>query len=47
MGGSFCLFTDPQAVIKRNCLSQLIVSLSALASTAILLYCLVPTMLAG
>jgi hypothetical protein len=40
------LFIDPQAVIKRNCLSQLIVSLSALASTAILLAQLVP-MLAG
>jgi hypothetical protein len=47
MRSSFCLFTDPQAVIKRNCLSQLIVSLSALASTAILLSRLVPTMLAG
>jgi hypothetical protein len=47
MKSSFCLFTDPQAVIKRNCLSQLIVSLSALASTAVLLTQLVPTMLAG
>ena len=47
MRSPFCLFTDPQAVIKRNCLSQLIVSLSALASTAILLAQLVPTMLAG
>ena len=47
MRSSFCLFTDPRAVIKRNCLSQLIVSLSALASTAILLSRLVPTMLAG
>lgn len=47
MRGSFCLFTNSQAAIARNCLSQLIVSLSALVSTAILLYCLVPTMLAG
>jgi hypothetical protein len=47
MRSPFCLFTDPQAVIERNCLSQLIVSLSALASTAILLTQLVPTMLAG
>ena len=47
MSSSFCLFTDPQAVIKRNCLSQLIVSLSALASTAFLLTRLVPTILAG
>jgi hypothetical protein len=47
MRSPFCLFTDPQAEIKRNCLSQLIVSLSALASTAILLAQLVPTMLAG
>jgi hypothetical protein len=47
MRSSFCLFTDPQAAIARNCLSQLIVSLSALASTAILLTQLLPTMLAG
>jgi hypothetical protein len=47
MRSPFCPFTDPQAAIKRNCLSQLIVSLSALASTAILLAQLVPTMLAG
>lgn len=47
MRSSFCLFTIPQATIVRNCLSQLIVSLSALASTAILLIQLVPTMLAG
>jgi hypothetical protein len=46
MRSSFCLFTN-QAVIERNCLSQLIVSLSALASTAILLTQLVPTILAG
>ena len=47
MKSSFCLFANSQAAIACNCLSQLIVSLSALASTAILLYCLVPTMLAG
>jgi hypothetical protein len=47
MRSSFCLFTNSQAAIARNCLSQLIVSLSALASTAILLTQLVPTMLAG
>ena len=46
MRNSFCLFTDPQAVLKRNCLSQLIVSFSALASTALLLVQLVPTILA-
>jgi hypothetical protein len=47
MRSSFCLFTNSQAAVARNCLSQLIVSLSALASTAILLSRLVPTMLAG
>jgi hypothetical protein len=47
MSSSFCLFTDPQARIKRNCLSQLIVSLSALASTALLWTQLVQTILAG
>jgi hypothetical protein len=46
MRSSFRLFADPQAVLKRNCLSQLIVSLSALASTALLLIEVVPTILA-
>jgi hypothetical protein len=47
MRGSFRVFTDPQAALKRNCVTQVMVSLSALASTTVLLMQLVPTMLTG
>jgi hypothetical protein len=47
MGSSFRLFADPQATLKRNCVSQVMVSLSALASTAVLLIRVVPAMLNG
>jgi hypothetical protein len=35
MKSSFRLFADPHAMLKRNCVSQVMISLSALASTAI------------
>lgn len=42
------VFPDPLSVkIKRICLAQAIVSLSALTSTALLLSKLVPTMMSG
>jgi len=47
MGRSFEVFSDPQGTLKRTCMSQAIVSLSALASTAVLLMQVVPTMLGG
>jgi hypothetical protein len=47
MRGSFRLFADPQATLKRNCVTQAMVSLSALASTAVLLIQVVPAMLNG
>ena len=47
MGSSFEIFTDPQGVLKRICMTQVIVSLSTLASTAVLLMQVVPTMLQG
>jgi hypothetical protein len=47
MGRSFEVFIDPAATLKRNCMSLMIVSLSALASTAVLLMQVVPTMLQG
>ena len=47
MRGSFRVFADPQAALKRNCVTQVMVSLSALASTTVLLMKLVPTMLTG
>jgi hypothetical protein len=45
MGSSFRVFADPQATLKRNCVSKVVVSLSALASTAVLLIQVVPAML--
>ncbi|SDS51415.1 hypothetical protein [Bradyrhizobium canariense] len=47
MGNSFGLFADPLATLKRNCVTQAIVSVSALASTAVRLMQVVPTMLNG
>ena len=47
MGSSFEIFADPQGGLRRICLTQMIVSLSALASTAVLLMQVVPTMLQG
>jgi hypothetical protein len=47
MRSSFRMFADPQATLKRNCVSQVMVSLSTLASTAALLIQVVPTMLSG
>jgi len=45
MGSSFD--ADPQAALSRICVTQVIVSLSALASTAVLLMQVLPTMLGG
>ncbi|HWX31851.1 MAG TPA: hypothetical protein VNZ53_31010 [Steroidobacteraceae bacterium] len=45
MRSSFRLFADPQATLRRNCVTQVMVSLSALASTAVLLIQVVPTLL--
>jgi hypothetical protein len=47
MGRSFEVFTDPVASLRRNCMSLVIVSVSALGSTAVLLMQVVPTMLNG
>lgn len=47
MKSSFRLLADPQATLRHNCMSQVVVSLSALASTAVLLIQVVPTMLNG
>ena len=47
MRRSFRVFADPQATLKRNCVTQVMVSFSALASTTVLLMQVVPTMLSG
>jgi hypothetical protein len=47
MGSSFRISADPKATLKRNCITQVIVSLSALASIAFLLVRVVPTVLNG
>jgi hypothetical protein len=47
MRRSFRVFADPQATLKRNCVTQVMVSLSALASTTVLLMQVVPTMSSG
>ena len=47
MRSSFRLSADPQATLRRNCMSQVVISLSALASTAVLLIQVVPTILNG
>jgi hypothetical protein len=47
MRSSFRVFADPQATLKRNCITQMMISLSALASTVVLLIQVVPTMLNG
>jgi hypothetical protein len=47
MRSSFRLIADPQATLKRNCVAQVMISLSALASTAVLLIQVVPAMLNG
>jgi hypothetical protein len=47
MRRSFRVFADPQSTLKRNCVTQMMVSLSALASTTVLLMQVVPTMLSG
>jgi hypothetical protein len=44
---SFRLFADPQTVLKRNCVAQVVIGLSTLASTAVLLVQVVPAMLNG
>lgn len=42
------VFPEPQAVsLGRICLAQVIVSLSALTSTAVLLAMVLPTMMSG
>lgn len=47
MRSHFQVFAGPQATLKRNCVSQLVVSLSTLGSIAVLLTQVVPTMLNG
>jgi hypothetical protein len=47
MRRSFRVFADSQATLKRNCVTQVMVSLAALASTTVLLIQVVPTMLSG
>ncbi len=47
MPNSFDAMVDPEATLKRNCLVQVIVSLSALASTAVLLVEALPPLLNG
>jgi hypothetical protein len=47
MRGAFEVFSDPQGTLKRTCMSRVVVSVSALASTAVLLIQVVPTMLGG
>ena len=47
MRSSFRIFADPLATLRRNCITQMMISLSALASTAVLLIQVVPTMLRG
>jgi hypothetical protein len=47
MGSLFRVFADPPATLRRNCVTQVTVSLSALASTVVLLIRVVPTMLNG
>lgn len=47
MRSSFRLFADPQTVLKRNCVAQVVIGLSTLASTAVLLVQVVPAMLNG
>jgi hypothetical protein len=45
MGSPFQVFACPQATLKRNCVSQLVVSLSTLGSIMALLIQVVPAML--
>jgi hypothetical protein len=45
MRSSFRLFADPQATLKRNCVTQVMISLSTLASTAVVLIQVVPAIL--
>jgi hypothetical protein len=47
MPNSFNAMTDGEAALKRNCVAQIIVSLSALASTAVLLAQELPQLLNG
>ncbi|WFU14370.1 hypothetical protein [Bradyrhizobium sp. CB3481] len=47
MAHSFKVFDDEAATLKRICVAQAIVSLSALTSIALLLSKLVPTMMNG
>lgn len=47
MGSSFRVFAGPKETLKRNCVSQLVISLSTLASIAALLMQVVPTVLNG
>jgi hypothetical protein len=47
MRRSFRLCADPHATLKCNCVSQVMVSLSTLASTAVVLIQVVPAILSG
>jgi hypothetical protein len=47
MRSSFQVFARPQATLKRNCVSQLMVGLSTLGSITALLMQVVPTILNG
>jgi hypothetical protein len=47
MRNSFNAMTGGEAALKRNCVAQIIVSLSALASTAVLLAQELPQLLNG
>jgi len=45
MRSPFQVFAGPHATLKRNCVSQLVISLSTLASIAAILLQMVPTVL--
>ena len=45
MRSSFRVFAGPEVTLKRNCIGQLVISLSTLASIAVLLIQVVPTVL--
>jgi len=47
MRSYFQVFAGPDATLKRNCISQVMVSLSTLGSMTALLMQVVPTMLGG
>jgi hypothetical protein len=47
VGSPFKVFAGPEVTLKRNCISQLVISLSTLASIALLLTQVLPTVLAA